>query len=71
MENETESEVKDHSIVENDLELRPNHVGEPVTYREVTGKLIRYIPPEGSLLNLTLSEAFECLEENRNGNGES
>jgi hypothetical protein len=58
-------ERKTHSIVELDSELWVNHVGEPVTYNGVEGKLIRYIPKDGSLMELTLTEAIACLKQNR------
>tara|TARA_R110000851_G_scaffold88070_5_gene192191 strand:+ start:266 stop:472 length:207 start_codon:yes stop_codon:yes gene_type:complete len=59
------TEVKTHSIVSTDCELRENHIGEPVSYNGVEGKLIRYIPGSGVLMELTLTEAIECLEQNR------
>jgi hypothetical protein len=59
---------KTHSIVSTDSELRNHHVGELVSYQGVEGWLIRYIPEAGSLMELTLAEAFECLKENRAGN---
>ena len=58
-------ELKTHSIVSIDSELRENHIGEAVSYRGVDGKLIRYIPTNGSLMDLTLTEVMECLEQNR------
>ena len=58
-------EPKTHSIVTDACELRPNHKGSPVTFRGVTGILIRYITIcEHKLLELTLTEARECLELN-------
>jgi hypothetical protein len=59
------SNQKTHSIVNIDSVLRVNHIGEAVTFRGVDGKLIRYIPEDGSLMELTLAEVRECLEENR------
>jgi hypothetical protein len=56
---------KAHAIVPTDDNLRVNHIGEPVSYKGVDGKLIRYIPESGSLMELTLAEAMECLKENR------
>ena len=59
-------EPKTHSIVTEECELRPNHIGMPVTYKGVTGYLIRYITTcEHNLLELSTSEARECLEQNR------
>jgi hypothetical protein len=58
-------EKKTHSIVELSYELRLHHVGEPVAYEGVSGKLIRYIPKKGVLMELTLTEAMQCLDENR------
>jgi hypothetical protein len=63
-------EEKTHSIVELDSELWAHHIGEPVTYNGVEGKLIRYIPEGGSLFELTLTEVIACLEENRSKNSE-
>jgi hypothetical protein len=66
---EKEAEMpKTHSIVSTDSELRVHHFGEPVSYQGVEGWLIRYIPEAGSLMELTLAEAFDCLKENRTGN---
>jgi hypothetical protein len=66
---EEEAEIpKTHSIVSTDSELRVHHFGEAVSYQGVEGWLIRYIPEAGSLMKLTLAEAFECLKENRPGN---
>jgi hypothetical protein len=59
------NQIKDHSIVNINLSLRDNHIGEPVSYQGVDGKLIRYIPSSGSLMELTLAEARECLAQNR------
>jgi hypothetical protein len=58
-------ELKTHSIVSTDRTLRENHIGEPVTHNGVNGKLIRYIPEGGVLEEMTLSQAVECLKENR------
>ena len=56
---------KTHSIVTHDCQLRIHHYGEQVTYKGVEGWLIRYIPEcEHVLLELTISEARECLEQN-------
>lgn len=60
---------KTHSIVScedgNACELRPNHIGMPVTYKGVTGWLIRYVTTcEHNLLSLSLDEVRECLEVN-------
>jgi hypothetical protein len=63
--NEQAEMPKTHSIVSTDCELRENHIGEPVSYNGVDGKLIRYIPEAGALMELTLEEARECLEENQ------
>jgi len=62
-------EPKTHSIVScetgNECELRPNHVGELVTYKGVTGWLIRYVTTcSHQLLTLSLTEARECLNLN-------
>jgi hypothetical protein len=57
--------LKKHSIVSTNSELRLHHIGEPVSYKGVDGWLIRYIPESGSLMELTLAEARECLEQNR------
>ena len=58
-------EPKTHSIVTEECELRPNHIGMPVTYKGVTGYLIRYITTcEHNLLSLSLDEVRECLEAN-------
>jgi hypothetical protein len=62
---ENEEKLKTHSIVAIDSELRVNHIGKPVSYKGVDGWLIRYIPESGSLMKLTLAEARECLEQNR------
>jgi hypothetical protein len=56
---------KTHSIVSDNCELRENHIGEPVSYKGVEGWLIRYIPECDVLMELTLEEARECLEENQ------
>ena len=63
-------ETKTHSIVSSDDEdpclLRANHIGEPVTYKGVSGWLIRYMPScKHNLLELSTSEALECLNLNR------
>ena len=56
---------KTHSIVSEECELRPHHVGMPVTYKGVTGWLIRYVTTcSHHLLALSLSEAKECLQLN-------
>ena len=62
-------EPKTHSIVscedDNACELRPNHKGKLVTYKGVTGWLIRYVTScEHHLLALSLTEVRECLELN-------
>lgn len=58
--------MKTHSIVTEGCLLRDNHIGELVTYKNVTGLLIRYITScEHRLLSLTLAEARECLELNK------
>jgi hypothetical protein len=63
---EEEVEIpKTHSIVSTDSELRNHHVGELVSYQGVEGWLIRYIPEAKPLMELTLTEAFECLKQNR------
>ena len=62
---EEQEEPKTHSIVTGDCKLRLHHVGLPVTYKGVTGLLIRYIPECGhKLMDLSLSEVKECLELN-------
>ena len=54
--------AKTHSIVSEECELRPNHIGMPVTYKGITGYLIRYVTTcEHNLLSLSLTEARECL----------
>jgi hypothetical protein len=58
-------ESRTHSIVSVNTALRDRHIGESVSYKGVDGWLIRYIPEGGSLMELTLEEARECLEENR------
>lgn len=65
-------EPKTHSIVSCEdgdaCELRPNHQGQLVTYKGVTGWLIRYVTTCDHRLTddgLTLTEARECLELNR------
>ena len=59
-------DLKTHSIVSHDCELRVHHIGEQVTYKGVEGWLIRYIPGcEHVLMDLTLTEVWECLAENR------
>ena len=56
---------KTHSIVSEACELRPHHIGMPVTYKGVTGYLIRYITTcEHNLMSLSLDEVRECLEAN-------
>ena len=62
-------EPKTHSIVScedgNACELRPNHKGEMVTYKGVTGWFIRYVTTcKHHLLVLSLTEAKECLKLN-------
>tara|TARA_B100000768_G_C11048574_1_gene277362 strand:+ start:345 stop:578 length:234 start_codon:yes stop_codon:yes gene_type:complete len=62
-------EPKTHSIVscaDNDpCELRSGHIGELVTYKGVTGWLIRYVTTcKHQLLALSLTEARECLKLN-------
>lgn len=65
-------EPKTHSIVKEDCELRPNHQGLQVTYKGVTGWLIRYVTTcEHKLLELSLTEVKECLELNALEDGES
>ncbi len=57
--------MKTHSIVAEDCELRPNHIGKLVTYKGKTGYLIRYITScDHNLLELTTKEAVKCLNEN-------
>tara|TARA_B110000196_G_C20705917_1_gene457424 strand:+ start:277 stop:489 length:213 start_codon:yes stop_codon:yes gene_type:complete len=61
--------IKTHSIVScedgNACELRQGHQGVLVTYKGVTGWLIRYVTTcEHSLLKLSLAEARECLKFN-------
>tara|TARA_R110002033_G_scaffold170862_2_gene214564 strand:+ start:6811 stop:7017 length:207 start_codon:yes stop_codon:yes gene_type:complete len=57
--------IKTHSIVSEECELRPNHIGMPVTYKGVTGWLIRYITNcEHHLISLTMTEVRECIELN-------
>jgi hypothetical protein len=59
------SNIKTHSIVTEDCELRPNHQGLLVTYKGVTGWLIRYVTTcEHNLMSLSLTEAKECLKLN-------
>jgi len=59
-------EPKTHSIVTEECKLRVNHIGVPVTYRGVTGWLIRYITTcDHHLLALSITEARECLELNK------
>lgn len=63
-------EPKTHSIVSCEdgdaCELRPNHQGELVTYKGVTGWLIRYVTIcKHHLLELSLTEAKECLDLSR------
>lgn len=58
--------IKTHSIVTEDCLLRVNHKGVSVAYKGVTGWLIRYMPTcKHNLLELSTSEARECLELNR------
>ena len=65
-------EPKTHSIVTDDsvegrecCQLRPNHKGKPVTYKGVTGWLIRYVTTcDHSLMSLSLTEVKECLKLN-------
>lgn len=62
---ETYTEPKTHSIVTEECELRANHKGLPVTYKGVTGWLIRYTTSCGhSLLTLSLTETRECVKLN-------
>jgi hypothetical protein len=58
------TEPKTHSIVSTDCELRSGHVGKPVSYKGVEGWLIRYIPDSCVLMELTLTEVMDCLNEN-------
>ena len=58
-------EPKTHSIVTEECLLRANHIGEPVTYKGVTGWLIRYVTTcNHNLLELSTSETRECLNLN-------
>jgi hypothetical protein len=66
--NQEKEMEKTHSIVSTDSELRVNHIGKPVSYKGVDGWLIRYIPEIKSLMDLTLSEARECLDQNETKN---
>ena len=51
------------SIVSADCILREYHSGTPVTYKGITGNLIRYAPGcEHQLMTLTASEAREALQ---------
>jgi hypothetical protein len=53
------------SIVSDECVLRENHKGLLVTYKGVTGHLIRYrVHCEHELLGLTMAEARECVELN-------
>ena len=55
-------EPKTHSIVTEGCMLRVNHKGLLVTYKGVTGWLIRYIPNcEHKLLEVSLTEAREAI----------
>ena len=61
--------IKTHSIVScekgNACELRQGHQGVLVTYKGVTGWLIRYVTTcKHNLLSLSLTEARECLKFN-------
>ena len=57
--------IKAHSIVSEECGLRPHHIGMPVTYKGVTGWLIRYITScEHNLLELTDAETRECIDAN-------
>lgn len=59
--------IKTHSIVTEDCLLPANHKGVPVTYKGVTGWLIRYITTcEHHLLALSKIEVDECLAVNTN-----
>lgn len=58
-------EPKTHSIVTEECLLRQGHIGEPVTYKGVTGWLIRYVTTCGHhLISLSLTEVRECLDLN-------
>ncbi len=60
-----EEAPKTHSIVTEECVLRVNHKGMQVTYRDVSGWLIRYITScEHRLLTLTLDEVRECVALN-------
>jgi hypothetical protein len=66
---EEEVEIpKTHSIVATAFALRANHIGKPVSYKGVEGNLIRYIPAEGALLELTAEETWECLAQSMEQN---
>lgn len=57
--------IKTHSIVTEDCLLREHHIGMSVTYKSVTGSLIRYITNcEHHLISLTMTEVRECIELN-------
>lgn len=57
--------MKTHSIVTTDCKLREHHVGMLVTYKGVTGWLIRYMETGGCLLfSLSITEARECAKLN-------
>ena len=54
--------IKTHSIVTTGCLLREHHIGLLVTYKGVTGWLIRYVTTcDHHLLSLTLAEARECV----------
>lgn len=58
-------EPKTHSIVTEECALRAGHIGEPVTYKGVTGWLIRYVTTcNHKLLPLSMTEVRECLDLN-------
>jgi len=63
----THSIVMDGSVEGRDCcQLWPNHKGETVTYKGVTGWLIRYVTTcEHKLMELSLTEVKECLDLNR------
>lgn len=70
------SELKTHSIVTDDsvedrkcCNLRPNHIGHPVTYKGISGWLIRYVTNcKHSLLKLSMTEVRECLKDETTDN---
>lgn len=60
---------KTHSIVSEECELRPNHVGMPVTYKGVSGWLVRYVTTcEHNLLSLDTDEVRDCILQNTDTN---